>query len=107
MVAMAWIYLGLAGVLEVVWAVALKASDGFTRWRPAAIMAVAIVLSFLFLSRALRDIPVGTAYAAWTGIGAAGVAVIGMLWFDEPASLARLAFLGLIIVGIVGLKLAA
>lgn len=104
---MAWVYLALAGVLEVVWAVALKASDGFTRLVPAAIMAVGIGLSFWFLARAFREIPMGTAYAVWTGIGAAGVAVIGMLFYDEPASLVRLGFLALIIVGILGLKLAA
>ncbi len=104
---MAWIYLGLAGLLEVVWAVALKASDGFTRWVPGLIMAVGLVASFWFLSRAFKDIPMGTAYAVWTGIGAAGVAILGMVFYGEPASLARIGFLGLILIGIVGLKLAA
>lgn len=104
---MAWVYLGLAGVLEVVWAVALKASDGFTRWVPDLIMALALGASFGLLSLASREIPVGTAYAVWTGIGAAGVAVLGMAYFGEPASLARIAFLGLVVIGIVGLKFVA
>jgi quaternary ammonium compound-resistance protein SugE len=104
---MAWVYLGLAGVLEVVWAVALKASDGFTRWVPDLIMMVGIVASFWFLSRAFREIPMGTAYAVWTGIGAAGVALLGMIYYGEPASLARLGFLSLILIGIVGLKISA
>jgi quaternary ammonium compound-resistance protein SugE len=104
---MAWVYLGLAGVLEVVWAVALKASDGFTRWIPDLIMMVGIAASFWFLARAFREIPMGTAYAVWTGIGAAGVALLGMIFYGEPASLARLGFLSLILIGIVGLKISA
>jgi quaternary ammonium compound-resistance protein SugE len=104
---MAWVYLGLAGVLEVVWAVALKASDGFTRWVPDLIMTAGIVASFWFLSRAFREIPMGTAYAVWTGIGAAGVAILGMIYYGEPASLVRLGFLSLILIGIVGLKISA
>jgi len=104
---MAWMYLALAGLLEVVWAVALKASDGFTRWVPGLIMTVGLIASFWFLSRAFRDIPMGTAYAVWTGIGAAGVAILGMVFYGEPASLARIGFLSLILIGIVGLKLAA
>jgi len=104
---MAWVYLGLAGLLEVVWAVALKASNGFTRWVPGLILTVGIVASFWFLSRAFREIPMGTAYAVWTGIGAAGVAILGMIFYDEPASLARVGFLALILIGIVGLKITA
>jgi quaternary ammonium compound-resistance protein SugE len=104
---MAWVYLGLAGLLEVVWAVALKASDGFTRWVPGSIMVAGFGGSFWFLSRAFRDIPMGTAYAVWTGIGAAGVAILGMIFYDEPASLARIGFLALIVVGILGLKITA
>jgi quaternary ammonium compound-resistance protein SugE len=106
-VAMAWVWLGLAGVLEVVWALALKASEGFTRWLPTSIMVVGLVLSFWFLSWALREIPMGTAYAVWTGIGAAGVAILGMAFYGEPATLVRIGFLVLILVGILGLKLAA
>lgn len=104
---MAWVWLVFAGVLEVVWAVALKASDGFTRWLPNLVMAIGLAASFWFLSRAFREIPMGTAYAVWTGIGAAGVAILGMVFYGEPVSLARLGFLSLILVGIVGLKLAA
>jgi quaternary ammonium compound-resistance protein SugE len=104
---MAWVYLLLAGLLEIVWAVALKSTDGFARWLPTLVMGVGLVASFWFLSRAFRDIPMGTAYAVWTGIGAAGVAIIGMGLYGEPASLARIGFLSLIIIGIVGLKLAA
>jgi len=104
---MAWVYLALAGVLEVVWAVALKASDGFTRWVPSVILGVGIAASFWFLSRAFRDIPMGTAYAVWTGIGAAGVALLGMVFYGEPASLARIGFLSLIVIGILGLKITA
>ncbi len=104
---MAWVYLGLAGVLEVVWAVALKASDGFTRWVPDLVMAAGFAASFWFLSRAFREIPMGTAYAVWTGIGAAGVAILGMVFYGEPAGLARLGFLSLIVIGILGLKITA
>ena len=104
---MAWVWLVFAGVLEVVWAVALKASDGFTRWLPNLVMAIGLAASFWFLSRAFREIPMGTAYAVWTGIGAAGVAILGMVFYGEPVSLARVGFLSLILIGIVGLKLAA
>jgi len=104
---MAWVWLMVAGLLEVVWALALKASDGFTRWIPTSIMAVGLAASFWFLSRAFDAIPMGTAYAVWTGIGAAGVAVLGMALYGEPVSLARVGFLMLILIGIVGLKLAA
>ena len=104
---MAWGWLAIAGLLEVVWAVALKASDGFTRWIPNLVMTVGLGASFWFLSRAFKEIPMGTAYAVWTGIGAAGVAILGMAFYGEPVSLARVGFLSLILIGIVGLKLAA
>jgi quaternary ammonium compound-resistance protein SugE len=104
---MAWIYLGLAGLLEVVWAVALKASNGFTRLIPTVIMVMGLVVGFWFLSRAYKEIPIGTAYAVWTGIGATGVAILGMIFYGDSASLVRIGFLSLIIIGIVGLKLAA
>ncbi|MBL8541141.1 MAG: quaternary ammonium compound efflux SMR transporter SugE [Betaproteobacteria bacterium] len=104
---MPWVYLFLAGILEIVWAIGLKYTEGFTRlWPTVATIAVAW-LSFYLLALAVRTIPVGTGYAIWTGIGAAGVAILGMLLFGEPATLARFVFLALIIVGIVGLKLAA
>ncbi len=102
---MAWFYLLIAGMMEVVWAVALKLSDGFTRPLPAAIVVVAGLLSLLFLALAVRHIPLGTAYAVWTGIGAVGVALIGILYFNESRHFWRLFFIGLIVVGVMGLRL--
>ncbi len=104
---MAWIWLLLAGLAEVGWMVALKFSDGFTRlWWAAATLA-AMGLSMLFISFAIRTIPMGTAYAVWTGIGAAGIAAVGMWAFGEPRTMLRIACISLIVAGIVGLKLAA
>jgi quaternary ammonium compound-resistance protein SugE len=102
---MSWVYLFLAGVLEIVWAVGLKYTEGFTRLWPSVITIAVAWLSFYLLALAVKTIPVGTGYAIWTGIGAAGVAILGMVLFGEPATLARFFFLALIIVGIVGLKL--
>ena len=102
---MAWVWLTVAGLLEVVWAVGLKYTDGFTRLWPSAITIAAMVASVYCLAVALRTIPVGTGYAVWTGIGAAGVAILGMILFGEPATIARFFFLALIVAGIVGLKL--
>lgn len=102
---MAWIILIGAGLLEIVWATMLKFADGFTRFWPSAIGLAAAITSFVMLSVALKSLPVGTAYAVWVGIGAFGVAVTGMIAFSEDASALRLAFLALILVGIVGLKL--
>ncbi|GBC99067.1 Quaternary ammonium compound-resistance protein SugE [bacterium HR17] len=102
---MEWVYLLLAGMLEIVWAVALKLSNGFTRPMPAAVVIVAGLLSLFFLSLAARHIPIGTAYAVWTGIGAAGVATVGILYFNEPRDWLRLLFIALIIAGVVGLHL--
>jgi len=102
---MHWIYLFLAGVLEIVWAVGLKYTDGLTRPVPSVITAAAIVASMAFLALALRAIPVGTGYAIWTGIGAVGTAILGIVLFAEPATAARLGCIGLIVAGIVGLKL--
>ncbi len=104
---MPWLYLVLAGVLEVVWAVGLKYSEGFTRLWPSVITGVAMVASFWLLATALRTIPLGTGYAIWVGIGAVGTALVGMLLFKEPATVARLVCIGLILAGIVGLKLAS
>jgi quaternary ammonium compound-resistance protein SugE len=101
---MHWIYLFLAGVLEIVWAVGLKYTDGFTKPVPSVITAAAIVASMVFLALALRAIPVGTGYAIWTGIGAVGTAILGIVLFAEPATAARLGCIGLIVAGIVGLK---
>ena len=102
---MHWIYLFLAGILEIVWAVGLKYADGFTKPVPSLITGVALVASMAFLALALRAIPVGTGYAIWTGIGAVGTAVLGIVLFAEPATVARLGCIGLIVAGIVGLKL--
>ena len=103
---MPWVYLVLAGLLEVVWAVGLKYSEGFTRPWPSVITGVAMVASFWLLATALRSIPLGTGYAVWVGIGAVGTALLGMVVFKEPATTARLVCIGLIVAGIAGLKLA-
>ena len=102
---MAWLYLLIAGLFEVAWAIGLKYTDGFTRLIPSIWTVVSMAVSFLFLSLALKTLPVGTAYAVWTGIGAVGVAILGIALFGEPATAARLASIGLIVAGIVGLKL--
>ena len=104
---MAWYYLIVAGLFEVVWAIGLKYTDGFTRLWPTAGTVAAMLASFYCLAEALKPIPVGTGYAVWTVIGAAGTAVLGMLLFAEPAALPRLLSLLLIVSGIVGLKLSA
>lgn len=101
---MPWVLLLVAGLLEIVWAVALKQSDGFTRPGPGVLAVVAALVSFVLLSRAMQALPAGTAYAVWVGIGALGVALAGMLRFGEPATAARLLFLALILVGVVGLR---
>jgi len=103
----AWLHLILAGLLEVAWAVGLKHADGWTRLWPSVITALLMIASFFFLSLALRTLPMGTAYAIWTGIGAVGTALIGIFVFDEPRTAARLACIVLIVAGIVGLKLAS
>ena len=103
---MPWVYLVLAGLLEVVWAVGLKYSEGFTRPWPSVITGVAMVASFWLLATALKSSPLGTGYAVWVGIGAVGTALLGMVVFKEPATTARLVCIGLIVAGIAGLKLA-
>ena len=102
---MAWFLLVGAGLLEIVWATALKYSGGLARFWPSAIAVVAAVASIVMLSMALKSLPVGTAYAVWVGIGAVGVALAGIIFLGESASFARLAFLTLILVGIVGLRI--
>jgi len=102
---MAWVYLAVAGLFEVGWAIGLKYSDGFSRPVPSLLTVIAMVASVWLLSIAMKTIPVGTAYAVWTGIGAVGVAVLGMALFGESREVARLVCLFLIIVGILGLKL--
>ena len=102
---MAWIVLVVAGLFEIGWAVGLKYTNGFTRLWPTVGTVLSMVISLGLLGVALKTLPVGTAYAVWTGVGAAGTAILGMLLFREPATAARLACIGLILAGIVGLKL--
>ena len=104
---MSWLYLTIAGVLEVVWAIGLKYTEGFTRLTPSIITIVAMVASVWFLALALKTIPVGTGYAIWTGIGAVGTAILGIVLFAEPATAARIGCIALIVAGIFGLKLAS
>ena len=101
---MAWVLLAVAGVLEIAWAIGLKASEGFTRLWPSVLTVIAMAASLGLLGIALRSLPVGTAYAVWTGIGAVGTAALGIALFGESAAAARLACIGLIVAGIVGLK---
>lgn len=103
---MAWIYLTVAGLFEIGWAIGLKYTDGFTRLLPSLWTLASMILSIVLLGLALRTLPVGTAYAVWTGIGAVGTAALGIYLFAEPATVARLLCIGLILSGIVGLKLA-
>jgi quaternary ammonium compound-resistance protein SugE len=102
---MSWIYLFIAGLLEIVWAIGLKYTVGFTKLLPSVVTIAAMIVSIWFLAIALRTIPVGTGYAVWTGIGATGTAILGIVLFAEPATAARLACIGAIVAGIVGLKL--
>ena len=102
---MAWIWLTLAGLLEVVWATALKYTEGFTRPWPSLLTAAAMALSVWLLAIALKTIPIGTGYAVWTGIGAVGVAILGILLFNESRDLLRIGSILLIVAGIAGLKL--
>lgn len=102
---MAWLWLVLAGLLEIGWAVGLKYTQGFTRLWPSIGTVVCMAASFALLSLALKTLPIGTAYAIWTGIGAAGTAVVGMIFLGEPRELARIGCLVMIVTGVVGLKL--
>ena len=101
---MAWIVLFIAGLLETGWAIGLKYTEGFTRFWPSVGTAISMVLSVVLLGWAMRSLPVGTAYAVWTGIGAVGTVALGIVLFGEPADEARLACVALIVAGIVGLK---
>jgi quaternary ammonium compound-resistance protein SugE len=102
---MAWIYLVAAGLLEIGWAVGLEYTQGFSRLVPSVLTGIAIIGSMALLGFAVRDLPIGTAYAVWVGIGAVGTAVLGIVLFNEPRDFGRLFFLGLLIVALVGLKL--
>lgn len=103
---MAWLLLFVAGLLEVGWAIGLKYTEGFTRPLPSVLTLAAMAASVLLLGVAMKSLPVGTAYAVWVGVGAVGTAVLGIVLFGEPATAGRLVSLGLIVAGIVGLKLA-
>jgi quaternary ammonium compound-resistance protein SugE len=102
---MSWVYLFVAGLFEVGWAIGLKYTDGFTRLVPTVLTAASMVISLFLLGIALKTLPVGTAYAVWTGIGAVGTAILGVYLLGEPATVGRLVCIGLIVSGIGGLKL--
>jgi len=102
---MNWVYLFIAGILEVGWAIGLKYTEGWSRLVPSALTLTGMVASFYFLSLALKTLPIGTAYAVWTGIGTVGAALLGMLLFNEPREIWRVVCIVLIVVGIAGLKL--
>ncbi len=102
---MAWTMLALAGLFEVGWAIGLKYTDGFTRLIPSVLTVASMIVSIALLGAALKSLPIGTAYAVWTGIGAVGTAALGIYLFGEPATAGRLISIGLIVAGIAGLKL--
>ncbi len=104
---MNWVYLGIAGLLEIAWAIGLKYTEGWTRLVPSLITAVLMIASFYFLSLAVKTLPIGTAYAVWTGIGTVGAAILGMALFDEPRDIVRMFCIMLIIAGIAGLKMSS
>ncbi len=104
---MEWIYLVIAGVFEVGWAMGLKYSQGFTRFLPSILTVIGMIASFYFLSLSLKSLPIGTAYAIWTGIGTIGTVLLGILLFKEPVNLMRIVCIVLIVSGVVGLKLIA
>ena len=104
---MAWVLLFIAGLLETGWAIGLKYSNGFTRPLPSLLTVAGILVSMVLLSIAARTLPIGTAYAVWVGIGAAGAVILGILLLGEPVTAARLFFLGLLLVALVGLKMSS
>ena len=101
---MAWLILFLAGILEIGWAIGLKYTEGFTRLVPTVLTVAAMAVSLALLGLAIRSLPVGTAYAVWTGIGTVGTVLLGMWLFGDPADPARLAFIAMIVAGVIGLK---
>lgn len=104
---MAWVYLLIAGVFEIIWVIAMKQTEGFTRLWPSVVMVGAMVVSFGCLTLAVKVLPLGTSYAIWTGIGAVGAMIAGIVLFGESASVMRIASAAMIVAGIVGLKLSA
>lgn len=101
---MAWVLIVVAGLLEVAWSIGMRYTDGFTRPGPSLLTGAGVAVSMLLLSQAARSLPIGTAYGVWVGIGAAGAAVAGMLLLGEPATAARIFFIGLLLVAVIGLK---
>jgi len=99
-----WVILIVAGLFEVCWSIGLKYTNGFTRLRPAIFTLTTLSASMYLLAKASQSLPIGTAYGVWVGIGAMGAAILGMILFDEPASVARIGFLALLLISIVGLK---
>jgi len=104
---MAWGFVFLAGLLEIGWAIGLKQAEGFSRLGPSIATIVAMIASFALLGLSLRTLPLGTAYAIWTGIGTVGTAILGIMYFREPATAIRIACIALIVLGIAGLKVTA
>ena len=104
---MAWVFLGIAGLMEVFWSTCLKLSEGFTKLGFSALTVVGMLVSFGLLSQAMKTLPLGTAYGIWTGIGALGAVIVGIAAFHEPVTAARLIFVGLLLIGIIGLKATA
>ncbi len=102
---MNWLYLFIAGILEVGWAIGLKYTDGWSKLYPSILTVIGMIASFYFLSLALKSLPIGTAYAVWTGIGTVGAAILGMVLFDEPRDILRILCIFLIVAGIAGLKI--
>lgn len=101
---LAWVYLGIAGLLEVCWAVGLKYTEGFTRLVPSLFVLVTLAASMFLLAKAAETLPIGTAYAVWVGIGALGAAILGIILFQEPVTALRLGFLAMLLIAILGLK---
>jgi quaternary ammonium compound-resistance protein SugE len=102
---MDWLYLVIAGIFEVVWAIGLKYSQGFTKLFPSLVTFGGMIISFYLLSISIKTLPIGTAYTIWTGIGALGSVILGILLFNEPINVSRILFLSLILAGIIGLKI--
>lgn len=102
---MAWFYVLIAGLFEIVWAIGLKYTEGFTRLTPSAITIAGMIISFVFLAQATKVLPIGTVYAIWTGIGIIGTTILGMVLFNEPFTAVRVLFIILILIGVCGLKL--
>lgn len=101
---MAWVYLFIAGIFEVIWAISLKYTNGWTKLVPSIVTGVGMVIGFIFLSMALKTLPIGTAYAVWTGIGTIGTSLYGMIFLNESTNIIRITCILLISIGIVGLK---